>query len=94
MRRRYPDLTRQVAFLSSALEETIEREMHAEALYLQQHGRVRARLKTIIEGRTHTRERIIRSIRQSGKTISGKLRAEYPILEREEIAQDVVTAIR
>ena len=91
---RYPDLTRQVAFLSSALEESLEREMHAEALYLQQHGRVRARLKTIIEGPDSTLDGIIRSIRQSRGTISGKLRGEYPILEREEIAQDVVTAIR
>jgi len=47
---RYLDLTRQVTFLSGALEETIEREMRGEALYLQQHGRARARLKTIIEG--------------------------------------------
>lgn len=91
---RYLDLTRQVTFLSSALEETIEREMRAEALYLQQHGRARARLKTIIEGPDSTLDRIIRSIRQSRGTISGKLRGEHPILEREEIAQDVVTAIR
>jgi hypothetical protein len=80
--------------MSSALEETIEREMHAEALYLQQQGRARARLKTIIEGQDGTLERIIRSVRESRGMISGKLRAEYPILEREEIAQDVVTAIR
>jgi len=91
---RYPDLTRQVAFISCALEEAIEREMHAEALYLQQHGRARARLKTIIEGPDGTLDRIIRSIRESRGTVSGKLRVEYPILEREEIAQDVVTAIR
>lgn len=91
---RYPDLTRQVTFLSSALEETIEREMHAEALYLQQHGRARARLKTIVEGPDSILDRIIRSIRQSRGAISGKLRAEYPILDREEIAQDVITAIQ
>jgi Fic family protein len=91
---RYPDLTRQVTFLSNALSETIEREMHAEALYLQQLGRARARLKTIIEGPDSTLDRIIRSIRQSRGTISGKVRAEHPLLEREEIGQDVVTAIR
>jgi len=91
---RYPDLTRQVTFLSGALEETIEREMHAEALYLQQHGRARARLKTIIEGPDSTLDRIIRSIRKSRGVIGGKLRSEYPLLEREEIAQEVVTAIR
>jgi hypothetical protein len=91
---RYPDLTGQITFLSGALEETIEREMHAEALYLQQHGKARARLKTIIEGPDSALDRIIRSVRQSRGTISGKLRAEYPLLDREEIRQDVVTAIR
>jgi hypothetical protein len=40
------------------------------------------------------RPRIIRSVRESRGTISGKLRAEYPILERPEIAQDVVRAVR
>jgi hypothetical protein len=54
----------------------------------------RARLKTIIEGPDSALDRIIRSVRQSRGTISGKLRAEYPLLEREEIRQDVVTAIR
>jgi len=33
-------------------------------------------------------------VRESRGTISGKLRAEYPTLERVEIAKDVVRAIR
>jgi hypothetical protein len=28
------------------------------------------------------------------KTISGKLRAEYPLLERSEIVEDVIRAVR
>lgn len=91
---RYPDLTRHVAFLADALDVTIEQEMRAEAQYLQRHGAARARLKTIIEGPDPALDRIIRSVRESRGTISGKLRAEYPLLERPEISDDVVRAIR
>jgi hypothetical protein len=91
---RYPDLTRHVAFIADALELTIEQEMRAEAQYLQQHTAARFRLKTIIEGPDPVLDRIIRSIRQSRGVISGKLRAEYPILERNEIAEDVLRAVR
>jgi hypothetical protein len=91
---RYPDLTRHVAFIAAALDLAIEEEMRSEAEYLQQHGAVRARLKNIIEGPDPTLDRIIRSIRESRGTISGKLRSEYPVLERPEIAEDVVRAVR
>lgn len=91
---RYPDLTRHVSFLADALDLTIEQEMRSEAQYLQRHGAARTRLKTIIEGPDAALDRIIRSVRESRGTISGKLRAEYPILERPEIAEDVVRAVR
>jgi hypothetical protein len=91
---RYPDLTRHVVFLADALDLTIEQEMRAEAQYLQRHGAARARLKNIVEGPDPALDRIIRSVRESRGTISGKLRAEYPILQRPEIADDVVRAIR
>lgn len=91
---RYPDLTRHVAFLADALDLTIEQEMRAEAQYLQRHGAARARLKSIVEGPDPALDRIIRSVRESRGTISGKLRAEYPILDRPGIAEDVVHAIR
>ena len=91
---RYPDLTRHVTFLAEALELTIEQEMRSEAQYLQRHGVARSRLKTIVEGPDPALDRIIRSVRESRGTISGKLRTEYPILERPEIAEDVVRAIR
>ena len=68
--------------------------MRAEAQYLQKHGAARSRLKTIIEGPDAALDRIIRSVRESRGTISGKLRGEHPILEREEIAEDVVRAVR
>jgi len=91
---RYPDLTRHVGFLADALELTIEHEMRSEALYLQRHGAARARLKNIVEGPDPALDRIIRSIRESHGAVSGKLRAEYPILERAEIAEDIVRTIR
>jgi hypothetical protein len=91
---RYPDLTRHVAFLAQVLELTIDQEMRAEAQYLQLHGAARARLKTIVEGPDHVLDRIIRSVRESRGAISGKLRAEHPILERAEIADDVIRAVR
>lgn len=90
----YPDLTRQVVFLADALEMTIEHDMRAEAQHIQRHGAARARLKNIIEGPDADLDRIIRSVRESRGTIGGKLKSEYPILEREEISADVVRAIR
>ena len=91
---RYPDLTGHVAFLAHVLDLTIEQEMRAEAQYLQHHGAARARLRSIIEGPDPTLDRIIRSVRESRGLLSGKLRAEHPILERAEIADEVVRAIR
>lgn len=91
---RYPDLTRHLSFLADALDLTIEGEMRAEVQYLQRHGAARARLKNIVEGPDPALDRIIRSVRESRGAISGKLRAEYPILDRREIAEDVVRAIR
>jgi len=91
---RYPDLTQHVSFLANALELTIEQEMRGEAQYLQRHGAARIRLKNIVEGPDAALDRIIRSVRESRGTISGKLRNEYPILERAGIAEDVVQAIR
>jgi Fic family protein len=91
---RYPDLTHHVGFLADVLDLTIEQEIRSEAQYLQRHRAARTRLKTIVEGPDPELDRIIRSVRESRGTISGKLRAEYPMLERAEIADDVVRAIR
>lgn len=91
---RYPDLTRHVGFLADALDLTIEQEMRAEAQYLQRHSAARARIKNIVEGPDPALDRIIRSVRESRGTVSGKLRSEYPILDRPEIAEDVIRAIQ
>jgi hypothetical protein len=91
---RFPDLTRHVAFIADALDLTIEREMRSEAQYLQRHGLARARLKSIIEGPDSALDRIIRSIREGQGVISEKLRKEYPLLQRPEISDDAVRAIR
>ena len=91
---RYPDLTRHVSFLADALDLTIDQEMRSEAQYLQRHRAAQTRLKSIIEGPDPALDRIIRSVRESRGTISAKLRAEHPILERPEVAEDVVRAVR
>jgi len=80
--------------MADALEFTIEEDMRSEAQFLQQQFAARARLKGIVEGPDPALDRIIRSVRESRGAISGKLRAEYPILERPEVADDVVRAIR
>jgi hypothetical protein len=90
---RYPDLSRHVSFIADALDLTIEQEMRGEAQYLQRHGAARTRLKNIVEGPDPALDHIIRSVRQSRGIISGKLKAEHPILQRLEIEQDVVRAI-
>ena len=91
---RYPDLTRHVSFLADALDLTIDQEMRSEAQYLQRHRAAQTRLKSIIEGPDPALDRIIRSVRESRGTISAKLRAEHPILERPEVAEDVMRAVR
>jgi Fic/DOC family len=90
---RYPDLTPHVAFLANALEATIEQEMRGEAQYLQKNSAARARLKEIIEGPDASLDRIIRSVRASSGVISGKLLAEFPILEQRQLADNVVRVI-
>jgi hypothetical protein len=90
---RYPNLTQYVRFPADTLDLTIDQEMRAAAQYLQKHGAARSRLKTIVEGPDSVLDRIIRSVRESRGTISGRPRAQYPILERTEIARDVVRAI-
>jgi hypothetical protein len=65
-----------------------------ESRHRQRHGAARARSKSIIEGPDPALDRILRSVRESRGVLSGRLRAEYPILERAEIANEVGRVIR
>lgn len=91
---RYIELTRHSEYLGKVIKQTIESEMRTEASTLRSHTRVRLEIKDIIEGPDSVIDRIIRSVRQSNGTISNKLRKEYPILEKDEIASNVIEAIK
>ncbi|MCC6076656.1 Fic family protein [Pseudomonas sp. GCM10022188] len=91
---RYPDMTDHVEYLADVVQLTIEQEMRKEARYLRSLRATRERVKQVIEGPDSDIDRIIRSVRESGGNISGKLRKEFPPLEDEALAAKVVEAIR
>ncbi|MBI1332677.1 MAG: cell filamentation protein Fic [Armatimonadetes bacterium] len=90
---RYPDLTNHVAYLARVVRQGIETEMVEEARYLLGHTNARKALNEVIEGSSHDLDRMIRSIRQNQGAVSGKLRAEFPILENEGIASRASQAV-
>lgn len=91
---RFPDMTEHVVFMANALDIAINKDMRDEALYLKRHSDARALLKNVIEGPDSAIDRIIRSIRENRFSVSGKLRSEYPQLQREDIAAAAVEAVR
>ncbi len=56
--------------------------------------RAQEQLKEVIEMPDQDANRIIRSIKENGWKVSGKLKKGYPILEDERMAQRVVDAVR
>lgn len=91
---RYPDLTAQVEYLGHVLKMTIEREMSAEALFLRDMERARDAVKNYLEGPNSDIDKIIRSLRENQWRVSGKLVKAYPQLEKKELADDIVEALR
>ena len=67
---------------------TIETEMADEARVLLKFQRAQERIKSVVEMPNHDANRIIRSLKESGWQVSGKLKKDYPQLE------DAVTALR
>lgn len=91
---RYPDLTEHVLYTARVIEHTILHEMAAEARVLAAFQLAQERLKEIVEMPGQDANRIIRSIKENGWRVSGKLRAEYPRLENEHTANRVVEAVQ
>lgn len=89
----YPDLTAQSEYLAEVIRETIEIELRSEAGYLVDLRDTRARVKEVIEAPDVEIDRLIRSIRANEGQVSGKLRAEFPILDDETLASAIVAAI-
>ena len=89
----YPDMTDHVEYLAQVVQTTIEQEMHKEAGYLRSLRLARERVKQVIEGPDADIDRIIRSVRENGGSLSNKLLKEFPQLADETIGREVVAAI-
>lgn len=91
---RYPDMTDHAEYLAQVVQLTIEQEMRKEAGYLRSLRTARERVKQIIEGPDSDIDRIIRSVRENGGLLSGKLLKEFPALADEGLAGEVAAAVQ
>jgi hypothetical protein len=91
---RYPDLTEHVMYTARVVAHTVRAEMAEEAKVLMVFQRALEQLKDVVEMPDQDANRIIRSVRQSNWTISGKLKKQYPQLEDEGRAARILEAIR
>lgn len=91
---RYPDMTDHAEYLAQVVQLTIEQEMRKEAGYLRSLRTARERVKQIIEGPDSDIDRIIRSVRENGGLLSGKLLKEFPALADEGLASEVAAAVQ
>lgn len=91
---RYPDLTDHVEYLAQVVQLTIEQEMRKEAGSLRSLRVARERVKDVVEGPDSDIDRIIRSVRENGGTVTHKLVKEFPILADQSLADATVAAIK
>ncbi|HAF2412805.1 TPA: Fic family protein [Salmonella enterica] len=91
---RYPDLTAHVLYTCRVVKYTVQTEMPEEARVLATFQLAKNRLKEVIEMSDQDANRIIRSVRENGWDVSGKLRRQYPQLDDGARASRVVEAIR
>lgn len=89
----FPDLTVQTEYLCDVIRETIESDMRQEAGFFVELRQTRARVKDVLEAPDVEIDRIVRSLRENQGTISGKLRAEFPILEDAALAARLIVAV-
>jgi hypothetical protein len=91
---RYPDLTEQALFVARLVANTISVQMAEEAHILRQFQTAQEHVKDLLEMPDPDVNRLIRSIRENGWSISGKLQGEYPRLENPTLAASLVEAVR
>ncbi len=91
---RYPDLTAHVLYTARVVEHTVRKEMAEEARVLVIFRRAQERLKDVLEMPDQDASRIIRSLKENGWQVSGKLKKAYPQLEDAVRAERVVQAVR
>ncbi len=67
--------------------------MRDEAAFLRNLRAAREGIKRVLEGPDPDIDRIIRSIRENGGKVTGKLRKEFPQLEDSVVARAIVQAV-
>lgn len=90
----YPDLTEHLLYTARVIEHTIRSGMADEARVLATFQLAQERVKEVIEMPSQDANWVIRSIKENGWRVSGKLKAEYPRLEDELTARRVVEAVQ
>lgn len=68
--------------------------MVGEVRILVTFQRAQERLKEVLEVPDQNTTQVIRSLKENGWHVSGKLKQEYPQLEKQELAERVVEAVR
>jgi len=91
---RYPDLTEQVLYTAQVVAHTVRTEMADEARVLVIFQRAQERLKEVLEMPDQDASRIIRSLKENGWQVSGKLKKAYPQLDDVRRAERVLEAVR
>lgn len=91
---RYPDLTEHVLYTAQVVAHTVRTEMADEARVLVIFQRAQERLKDVLEMPDQDASRIIRSLKENGWQVSGKLKKAYPQLDDAHRAERVVEAVR
>ncbi|MBF5007353.1 Fic family protein [Diaphorobacter caeni] len=91
---RYPDLTEHVLYIAEIVAHTIRVEMADEARVLIIFQRAQERLKDVLEMPDQDANCIIRSLKENGWQVSGKLKKAYPQLDDAHRADRVVEAVR
>lgn len=91
---RYPDLTEHVLYTAQVVAHTVRTEMADEARALVIFQRAQERLKEVLEMPDQDANRIIRSLKDNGWQVSGKLKKAYPQLNDAYRAERVVESVR
>lgn len=91
---RHPDLTEHVVYTARLVAHTIRHEMADEARVLVRFQLAQRRIKDVLEMPDADAVRMIRSIKEGGWRVSGKLAREYPVLKDGALALSLVEAVQ
>lgn len=87
-------MTEHVFYTARVVAHTVQNEMARVARILVLFQRTQERLKEVLEMPDQNISRVIRSLKENGWQVSGKLKQAYPQLARQELAERVVEAVR